>query len=253
MLSPKILHLITLSELGGAQRACARTVLGLKAHGYEVDVACKPGGWLEDHLRAQGIRVFPLREMDRQIDLSKDAETLRTCSRLIRSERYQLVHCHSTKAGVIGRIAAMSVGVPSVFTAHGWAFSEGVPAKRRVLALLVEAVLAQITSRIICVSEYDRQLALRWRIAPPDRIRLIHNGIEDIENIEGIEDIGKPFGAQPSSGTVRIVMIARFAAPKDHRGLLRACAIAGGDIQIILRGGWSRHSGGEGACPPTRG
>lgn len=132
-------------------------------------------------------------------------------------ERPDLLHAHSSKAGLVGRIAARMAGIPSVFTAHGWAFTGGATTTRKLIAIPSEWLAARTGGDIICVSRYDRDLARRYAIAPDARLHTVWNGIKDTE-----------IRAAPGSGTEPVVtMVARFAAQKDHATLLQAMALIG--------------------------
>ena len=224
----RILQIITLSEVGGAQQVVLQIASALAAAGHEVDVACRPGGgWLEERLSQKGIWVIPLPRMRREIAPRDDIATIQHLVHLIRSRHYDLVHCHSTKAGTLGRIAAAMASTPALFTVHGWAFSHGVPLRRRLMAMMAERLLASRTERIICVSEYDRDLALRYRIADSKRLIVIHNGIPDLP---------RPMVASRARDSVCIVMVARFSRPKDQSTLIQAASHLRGDWGVWLVG-----------------
>ena len=91
-----------------------------------------------------------------------------------------VVATHSSKAGWIGRLAGRSLGLPTVFTAHGWAFTEGVPQPSRSLYALMEWLAGAFSSKIITVSEFDRTLARQHGVADDDTIITVHNGLKDI-------------------------------------------------------------------------
>ena len=111
---------------------------------------------------------------------------------------------------------AGSLRVPVVFTVHGWAFTPGVPSFQAALYRQAERLVGPLATRIICVSEYDRQLGLAARIAPPDRMVTVHNGMPDS---------GPPVARGSRAALpVRLVMVARFGAQKDHPTLFRALA-----------------------------
>jgi len=149
--------------------------------------------------------------------MQADLASVKELRGLIRHVRPDLVHLHSSKAGFIGRIAAKSERVPAIFTAHGWAFSEGTPWKQKLLAIPLEAFASRLGGHIIAVSQYDYRLALRYRIESPHRMSVVHNGIPD-----------SPERANPGEDTIpKIVMVARFAPQKDHALLLRALASLG--------------------------
>jgi glycosyltransferase involved in cell wall biosynthesis len=124
-----------------------------------------------------------------------------------------IVATHSSKAGVLGRLAARSLRIPAIFTAHGWSFTPGIPSANAAIYRRIERVAGALSSRIITVSEFDRRLAVEAGIAVGDRIVTIHNGIPDTP---------PSLRADPGRDPVRLVMIARFEAQKDHSTLLRA-------------------------------
>jgi glycosyltransferase involved in cell wall biosynthesis len=108
------------------------------------------------------------------------------------------------------------LGVPVTVTTHGWSFTTGVPPLRAAVYRWIERVTSPFAAdRTITVSEYDRQLALRARILPPERVVTVHNGMPDV---------GPALRADPSRTPPRLVMIARYGPQKDHPTLLRALA-----------------------------
>jgi glycosyltransferase involved in cell wall biosynthesis len=121
-----------------------------------------------------------------------------------------LVSTHSTKAGFLGRVAAWSLGIPVIFTAHGWSFT----GRDHPIYRWAERFGASFSQRIITVCDADRQLAVRLRVAREDKIVAIHNGVPDISS-EGLF-------ANPGKEPPRLIMVARFEAPKDHCFLLQA-------------------------------
>jgi glycosyltransferase involved in cell wall biosynthesis len=142
----------------------------------------------------------------------KDFKALVQITRALKKTRPDILSCHSSKAGLLGRIAARLAGIPVIFTAHGWAFTEGVPEKERKFYRLVEKVAALFSSHIITVSEYDRDLALKSGIVSPEKITAIHTGMPD-----------RPCLVRPDvDGPVRLMMVARVGPQKDHGRLLRA-------------------------------
>ena len=126
-----------------------------------------------------------------------------------------LVSGHSSNAGFLGRLAAASLGVPRIFTAHGWSFTEGVASWKRPIFLAGEKAVAPVTDRIITVSDFDRELALRHRVAPPERIVTIPYGMPDVD---------EQLRADPSVRPPRLIMVARFETQKDHATVFEALA-----------------------------
>jgi glycosyltransferase involved in cell wall biosynthesis len=126
--------------------------------------------------------------------------------------RPAILHAHSSKAGGLGRCAAALRGVRTVFTAHGWAFTEGVPLAQKSVMLPAEWFAARITDAIVTVSDVDKDLAARYRVRPRGNVVTIHNGIE----------ADAPQSAPETNGTVNLVCVARFSPQKSQALLVRA-------------------------------
>jgi glycosyltransferase involved in cell wall biosynthesis len=197
-----------------------------------IDLALVTGeeGYLADEARALGVAVFVVPQLVPEIAPRLDWLAVRALREIIRGYRPDLVHAHSSKAGLLGRIAASLAGVPSVFTAHGFAFTENASVPRRVIAMASEWIAAKVGRAVITVSNYDNELGVRCRVLAPGEAHVIHNGIPDVHS-----------RATPGTGSqVNIVMVARFAAPKDHECLLRALSGLAEPFTLWLIGGGPR-------------
>ena len=188
----------------------------MKALGHEVIVVSGGGGGpLTRQLEQRGVQHVVIPSLGRALNPFKDAYAVGQLARLLRSFEPDIVTTHSSKAGVIGRLAARLSDVPAVFTAHGWAFAEGVgPAG--VLYRGVEQMMARFSDRIITVSDQDRRLAIDARVGRPDQLVTIHYGMP-------VDPPGSVL-ADPGEQPARLVMVARFERQKDHGTLLRALA-----------------------------
>lgn len=209
----RILMMITRGDdLGGAQTHVHDLAVSLAQAGHTVAVLAGVTGPLIDSLAAAGIETFACPELIRDIHPANDLRAVSRITRVIGQFQPDIVATHSSKAGLIGRLAARWAGVPSVFTAHGWAFSDGVPAPRRQVYRAIERMAASVSSRIICVSEYDRRIGIAAGI-PADRQVMVHNGVPDVP----VTCRSQPGG----TGPVRVVMVGGFRAQKDQQTLIR--------------------------------
>lgn len=175
----KIVHIITESiPFGGAQRNTLLTLKGLVRDGYETELICGQAGPLVEEARGMGVPVQILPNLVRQIHPLRDSWALLQLYRLFRQRQYTLVHTHSTKAGLLGRLAAHWAGVPVIIhTFHGVLLEmDGSLASRLYIA--VERLVGRITHCFICVGEIVRQEILTWQLAPDDRFVTIYSGIE---------------------------------------------------------------------------
>jgi len=210
----KILLVITRADsIGGAQLYLRDLAARLHNDRHDVLVATGTQGALSHMLEARGIPVVHCDHLQRSLHPVRDIGAARALGRIIREFGPDLVSIHSSKAGAIGRIASRINGVPCVFTAHGWAFAEGVSEPGRTLWRLIERATERLATRIICVSEFDRDLAIRCGF-DAKRLVAIHNGV--------INGTAAPRIRGPATDPVRIAMVARFFHQKDHRSLIQA-------------------------------
>lgn len=208
-----VLYIIPLSVLGGTQSHLCHLLKGF-LNKYEIHLAVGKRGPLTDFAEDHNIQVHILPHLIRKVDLKADFKAIQEFITLIKRIQPDLIHAHNSKAGLVGRIAGRLCGVPTIYTAHGWQFTQGTPVVHRILSYINEKLGASLSQKIICVAESDRQLALRAKISNSQKLVTIHLGIEDTDIV-----IANPIYQPPKA-----VMVARFDKQKDHFTLLRAIA-----------------------------
>ncbi len=150
--------------------------------------------------------------------------------RIIAQGHFQVVATHSTKAGLLGRLAAALARVPLIiFTAHGFSFNEPSSKAKHHFMVLQEKLGARLGDHIIAVSDFDRRAALAKGICKEAEITTVHNGIDirALEKIQGFrkEDIGLPRDS-------RVVgTIANFYPNKGLGFFVDAFATAAGELK----------------------
>ena len=211
MSKPRILYLITQGELGGAQ-VHVKLLLEHFKNEFEIKVCCGTESYLAEQAKILDVPFEVIPGLGKNMLSLKDMQAVAFLLKVIQQFQPNLISCHSTKAGGIGRIAAGIAKIPVIFTAHGWSFFGSF--SRRVTIPFIQRILTQWTQKIICVSEYDRELAIKKKIAPHEKLLTIHNGMPEL---------GEKFLAAPGIGEkVVLTMIGRFSVPKDHLLLLHA-------------------------------
>lgn len=179
----RVLHIITRMIVGGAQENTLLSVIGLDAM-PEYDVTLLSGidkgreGELLSLAREKS-RLIVLPEMGRSINPIWDLVALWKIYRLIRKERYHIVHTHSSKAGVLGRIAAWLAGTPIiVHTLHSLVFHDYQPWVINRAWWLIKKGCAPITDYFISVSEVIVEKAIKAGVDRPEKFRTIYSGME---------------------------------------------------------------------------
>lgn len=232
----KIVYVITRSEpMGGAQVHVRDLALGLTQQGHTVTVLTGGSGRFTAELAEHGVPWLAVPHLQSPIRPLADLRALVHLRAALKRLQPDLVSTHSSKAGVLGRVAARSLGLPVIFTAHGWAFTPGSPRRTASLYRFLERSVARLATRIITVSDFDRDLAIRERVTAPERVVTIHNGVPDIE--PGLR-------ARPTASPARLIMVARFEQQKDHQTLLHSLAGLG-DLS------WQLDLVGEGPFLPA--
>jgi len=181
---PKVCHVITRLILGGAQENTLYTVELLQASGrFDVTLvtgpALGPEGSLLERATRQPFHTIVVPQMRRAIHAARDLSTYRTLKQLFRRERYDVVHTHSSKAGILGRFAAGKAGVPVVVhTIHGLPFHPHQPRLTHRLYVTLERMAARRSDKIICVADAMTAQAVAAGVAAPDKFVTIYSGME---------------------------------------------------------------------------
>lgn len=210
-----IVQILTRSDLiGGAQVHVKNLSIELQRSGHIVHLLIGGQGIFINEIKAHNLHVQSIPRLIRSINPYLDWRAFWDIRNALKKIKPDLIATHSSKAGWLGRLAAYSLNIPAIFTAHGWAFTEGVPLIKRLIYILAERVIGLVSNKIITVSEYDAALCLKYTIVPNYKVVTIYNGIPYLPKQATIDH----------SSTPRLVMTARFEKPKNHIILLKALA-----------------------------
>ena len=188
---PKVMHIITRLDMGGSAQNTLLTCKDLAEKYYTILVhglSLESGmthrekqtltGQKSEAL-AKGVRFVPVSTLVRRIDPFKDLHALFTLLKHIRHEKPALVHTHSSKAGILGRLAAKLAGVPLiVHTPHGHVFYGHFGLLTSKMFLLMEKVFDVITDRTIALTEGERNDYLTLAVSSAHKIDIIHSGVD---------------------------------------------------------------------------
>lgn len=232
----RLLYVVTAAEFGGPSRHVLALMEHMVGQGHEVGLVSAPEPRLSREAGKLGATLFPNPYFVRRLHPYRDILAVYPLFKAMRTFKPDLVSCHSTKASFAGRFVCQILRPKAVVhTAHSWSFREGISPWSQRFYALAERIAATGTSKIICVSNHDRELALRFKVGRPDRRVVIHNGIDEEPFLRADPSIvKKEFGL----GSVPVVtMVARFALPaKDHLTLLEACSRVSDRFKLLLVG-----------------
>jgi glycosyltransferase involved in cell wall biosynthesis len=230
----RVLHVITRLIVGGAQENTLLTAIGQhRTPGLEVTLLAGiddgPEGNLHDRAKAAGVNLVLMKELVRPVAPLTDAVALAKLIAFMRKGRYHVVHTHSSKAGILGRIAAKAAGVPIVVhTLHSLVFGDhATPAQNR-LYLALKRLCAPLTHSFISVCDATARGALEKGIGTPERHITIFSGF-DIEPFLNIRDTLSVAEAKRRIGfapdDLVVGKVARLFLQKGHDHFMKAAEI----------------------------
>jgi glycosyltransferase involved in cell wall biosynthesis len=239
----KVLHVITKFSTGAGSNTLL-SATGMDPARYEVWVAASRLGpaWerpLWDRAEAAGIRTFRLPRLDERIRPLNDLIVLFQLVRLMRRERFTIVHTHTAKGGFLGRIAGSICRIPVVVhTFHSFPFHDFMSAGRRRAYIFLERLVRPMTDHFLAVSPRVALQATQYRLAPPGCVSVVPSAVE-VDAIPAHPDpsmrleFGIPHDV-PLIGTVGRVVLAK--APLDFVRMAAIVARKRPDARFMLVG-----------------
>ena len=241
----RVLHVITRMILGGAQENTLLSCSLIDRSGFPSEILCGPEtgaeGSLHDDCRLSSVTLHLEPALRRSVHPWHDFIALLRLTHFIRRGRYDVVHTHSSKAGVLGRVAARLAGAPVVVhTVHGWPFSQEESPVHRTVWVNLERFCARLADAIVVVGSADQEKGLELGIGRPDQYHLIRSGI-DVEYYRGAgidrgqvrSRLGLPRDAFVVGSVGRL---SRQKAPLDLLGAFEPVARARPDAHMVIVG-----------------
>jgi len=178
----KVVRIIGRMNGGGPARQVAYLHRSLRSSFETILVigAVEPGEYDMRYLLEDSIGVVEIPSMSRSVKVWSDLVSLITITRLLLRERPDIVHTHTAKAGVLGRVAALLAGVPvRIHTYHGNVFQGYFGKRTSRLIIAIERMLNRVTTRVIAISESQaEELVGRFRVADRRKVAIIRNGFD---------------------------------------------------------------------------
>jgi glycosyltransferase involved in cell wall biosynthesis len=223
----KICHLITRMIVGGAQENTLFSCRGQLESGHKVVLATGPTsgpeGKLLDKQRVADLEVKTFNPLLREISPFNDFKAYRQLKKYFKEEKFDVVHTHSSKAGIIGRAAAWAAKVPAVIhTVHGPAFHRYEKPWRNKLYITAEKFAAKRCHKIVCVADAMTNQFLEAGVSSPEMYRTVYSGmnLDDYLTLSDDKSMRDKLGI-PADAIV-IGKIARLFELKGHEYLIKA-------------------------------
>ena len=222
----KIAHIITRLIIGGAQENTLLSCEGQHDRGHEVTLftgpALGPEGSLMERAKAYGYRVEVLEDLRRSILPGRDYRVYRHLIRRLNDLKPDIVHTHSSKAGIIGRRAACRANVPAIIhTIHGLAFTASTSRLVNHAYKMLERNAAPLTTKIVCVADAMRDQSLAAKVGRADQYVTVYSGMETgpfLQPEVSRADVRRQLGLNDEH--VVVGTIARLFDLKGHDDLL---------------------------------
>jgi glycosyltransferase involved in cell wall biosynthesis len=238
----RILHVITRMVRGGAQENTLATVAGINGGGWESALATGPAlgpeGSLEPECLLAGVRMRRVSALVREVSLRCDLAALRQLTRLIRRERPHVLHTHTSKAGILGRVAARRAGVPVVVhTPHGHVFHSYEARLKTQLFVRLERACAGAADRLVALTDRERREHLDLGIGRPGQWVTVHSGIDfaPFQESRGSREAVRAELGLPADAVV-LGSVGRLVPIKGHDYLLQALARLGARLPSLTVG-----------------
>lgn len=216
-----VLQVITKLELGGAQKITLELLRRLDRSKYRLFLATSSRGILTEEIsRIPEIDAHLIPTLKPQISLFNDFKTLLNLFHYIKRNRIDIVHTHSSKAGILGRWAAKFARVPVVVhSVHGWSFHKWQNYFLKRFYIFLERLAANVTDKLVLVSKSDIRKGESAGIATNGKYALIPYGIQTekfTNNRVDHKKKKKELGLDPDSPLVGMVACLKpQKAPQD--------------------------------------
>jgi glycosyltransferase involved in cell wall biosynthesis len=213
-----LLYIITKLELGGAQKQLLSLIRRLNKEKFNVSLFTAQEGLLVQEASCiLGLSLNKSRYLERPLNPIKDLLALIEIYIFIKEHNIDIVHTHSSKAGILGRLAARFAGVRIILhTVHGWSFNNYQSAIKQNCFIWLERLIAAFTDKLIVVSRFDMAKGLKLGVGSPNKYIVVHYGIDTQEFALKEQNIKEELGVPGNNSVVMMISCLKpQKAPQD--------------------------------------
>ena len=173
-----IVHLQLLPILSGVQNVTLDEIKSIDADRYCIYVVCKEKGGLTDELDRLNVRYFLIKSLNRNISISKDILAFVKLLLLLKQLKPDILHTHSSKTGILGRLVAFVLRIPVIHTVHGFPFDSTDSKILKYFYYLLESMCCKLSKYLIVLNSSDLKIANEMVGNSNCEIKLIPNGVD---------------------------------------------------------------------------
>jgi glycosyltransferase involved in cell wall biosynthesis len=203
----RVLHV---AEAAGGVERYLRGLFKYTSQDVENILLCSQN-YDKDKFRAYAKKIIQI-EMAHDINRKKDIRAVNSIKAAVKQYHPDIVYAHSSKAGALTRLACLFNRVPVIYNPHGWAFNMQQSQKKVTAYKLIERIQAPFTKKIVCISEAEKQSAIKNKICSKEKLSVITNGV-DIDYIQSAPKLSRKELGIPENAVV-IGQIGRLSPQK---------------------------------------
>lgn len=230
----KVLQFVTRLDLGGAQEICLDLCRRLLALDHEVHLLTGASGELMSEARGmRGLVLHDWPDWQHSIRPLADLRCGIRLMRLLRREQFDLLHTHSSKAGLVGRLSALAARTPArvVHHVHGWSFNESQPAPLRAVYVALERLAARKGFLLVACSQATAEQGHLFRIGRQLDRRVVVNGIARRANLKRRDRTAIRRRLGLGRRDLLFLQLGNLKPQKDPLTFARAAVVAGGRLR----------------------
>ena len=183
----RILHIV--QSAGGVERYLRSFLKYINSEKYCNILVCSNDYQEERYVDL--VDYFENVDMIREINIKSDISAILKVRKFIKKYKPNIVYCHSSKAGAIGRMANIGFYNRCIYNPHGWAFNMCGSNIKKGIYICIEKMLGLLTDKIVCISEAEQVSALKYKICRENKLIVINNGIDFEEYNAECNDISR--------------------------------------------------------------
>lgn len=234
--------LLVTKSTGGVAEYIRWLVSGIDKDRFHLTVACLSEygeEFAEELHRHNGVQAVHYAMNRYKIDPLFDLRVFFQLSKLIRSQRFDVIHAHASKPGYLARMAALGTGVPALYSPHCFAFHAGAGSFTRFATSTLEKLAARFTTRIVAVANGERELASSYRVGTPELFTVIRTGIDPVpyRQCVDIKKLKSQLGIPETSPVIGSVgRLNRQKSPMDFVRMAKAVHWSRPDAHFVWAG-----------------